>query len=159
MKTRLFTYLCILFAGMMLYSCGSDDVEIKKKVEMEVQKEYAGITANSLNGIVTLTGTVDSEEAKTKAGEIAKGVKYVRSVTNNIYVKEPEPVVVETPDEVLAKAVNAALKAAGFDAVSAAVKDSVVTLSGDVKKADVVKIMQIASYVKPKKIDNQLKSK
>ena len=42
-----------------------------------------------------------------------------------------------------------------FDDISAMVKDGVVTLTGDVKKADLPKVMQAVSALHPKKIENK----
>jgi osmotically-inducible protein OsmY len=44
------------------------------------------ISVHSINGVVTLTGEVNSDRAKAKAGEIAKSVKQVVSVNNNLSV-------------------------------------------------------------------------
>lgn len=38
-------------------------------------------------GVVTLSGTVPSEAVKNRAGDIAKGVKGVASVNNNLAVQ------------------------------------------------------------------------
>jgi hypothetical protein len=45
-----------------------------------------GVSVNE--GVVTLTGTVDSTERQTRALEIAKGVEGVRAVVDNILVRE-----------------------------------------------------------------------
>jgi len=45
------------------------------------------ISVKTLKGDVQLSGTVDSQKAVDKAGEIAKGVKGVKSVKNNLTVK------------------------------------------------------------------------
>lgn len=44
------------------------------------------ISVQSVNGVVTLTGEVRSDRAKAKAGEIARNVKQVVSVNNNLAV-------------------------------------------------------------------------
>jgi len=45
------------------------------------------ITVETYKGIVQLSGFVDSQKAVDKAGEIASGVKGVKSVKNNLNVK------------------------------------------------------------------------
>jgi osmotically-inducible protein OsmY len=42
------------------------------------------ISVNSINGVVTLTGEVGGKRAKAKAGEIARGVRQVVHVNNNL---------------------------------------------------------------------------
>jgi len=44
------------------------------------------ISANSVNGVVTLTGEVSSKRAKIRAAETARGVPGVVSVTNNLSI-------------------------------------------------------------------------
>ena len=46
------------------------------------------ISVQTYKGIVQLTGFVDSQKAIDKAGEIASGVKGVKSVKNNLNVKK-----------------------------------------------------------------------
>jgi osmotically-inducible protein OsmY len=43
-----------------------------------------------------------------------------------------------------------------FAGVTAAVNDGIVTLTGTIKKADLPKLMQSVSSLKPKKIENKL---
>ena len=45
------------------------------------------ISVETYKGIVQLSGFVDSQKAVDKAGEIARGVKGVKSVKNNLIVK------------------------------------------------------------------------
>jgi hyperosmotically inducible protein len=46
------------------------------------------ISVETYKGIVQLSGFVDSQKAIDKAGEIARGVKGVKSVKNNLNVKK-----------------------------------------------------------------------
>jgi osmotically-inducible protein OsmY len=46
------------------------------------------ISVQTYKGVVQLTGFVDSQKAIDKAGEIAGGVKGVKSVKNNLNVKK-----------------------------------------------------------------------
>ena len=46
------------------------------------------ISVETYKGIVQLSGFVDSQKAIDKAGEIASGVKGVKSVKNNLHVKK-----------------------------------------------------------------------
>jgi osmotically-inducible protein OsmY len=69
----------------------ADDAWITSKVksEMAVNKSVKArdISVNTSGGVVTLSGTADSWEESNKAAEIARGVKGVKSVENDIQVK------------------------------------------------------------------------
>jgi hyperosmotically inducible protein len=62
----------------------SDQVMIKLSSDPVVKG--GGLHADVKNGVVTLTGSVPEQRQKDKAGKIAKGVKGVKSVVNNITV-------------------------------------------------------------------------
>jgi len=62
----------------------SDQVRIKLSSDPVVKG--GGLDADVKNGVVTLTGTVAEQRQKDKAGKIAKSVKGVKSVINNITV-------------------------------------------------------------------------
>lgn len=153
MKRSVLVYVCALLTGVMLYSCKPSDDKLQKAVETALTTANSAVNSTVKDGVVTLSGTVDSEEAKAAAEQAVKAVKDIKSVANNIEVKLP---VVINPDETLTTAVNSALSAAGFSGVTVAVKDGEVTLTGDAKKADLAKIMQAANEAKPKKVNNQL---
>ncbi|MGE5789889.1 MAG: BON domain-containing protein [Syntrophaceae bacterium] len=55
-------------------------------VEDPLTKAYQ-INVETFKGEVQLSGFVDSAQAKAKAGEVARGVKGVKSVKNNLNVK------------------------------------------------------------------------
>lgn len=157
MKTKFFISLCVFFMGMMFYSCASDDVTIKQKVEAELKADgHPEVSVNVLNNVVTLTGTEETEEAKLKAGEIAKGVKYVRSVTNSIFVRPEEPLFDAEADNKMMDAVNTAFEAAGLENIVVDISEGEAKITGEAKKDDVQKIMQIVNEAGPKKVVNEL---
>ena len=45
------------------------------------------VNVEAKHGVVTLSGTVDNEEAKTQAEQAVKSLPAVRSVINNLSVK------------------------------------------------------------------------
>jgi osmotically-inducible protein OsmY len=156
MKKLVLILTCALLSGAMFYSCKPSDEKLQKQVETVLSAVQSSVSGTVKDGVVTLTGIVDSEEAKTAAEVAVKAIKDIKSVTNNIEVKLP---VVINPDEVLSTTITAALAAAGFNDVKLAVDSGVVTLTGEAKKADLQKIMQIANETQPKKVLNQLKLK
>ncbi len=69
-----------------------DDSVITTKVKTELAADdflkSFEISVQTYKGIVQLSGFVDSQKAVDKAGEIASGVKGVKSVKNNLNVKK-----------------------------------------------------------------------
>jgi len=68
-----------------------DDSWITSKVKSEMIADKTvkahNITVNTSHGVVTLSGTAASVQESTKAVEIARSVKGVTSVENNIQVQ------------------------------------------------------------------------
>jgi len=137
--------LCIALAA-----CGPSDADIKADAEKAIAG-VQGATVDVASGVATISGQVANEAAKTTAETAVKGVKGVKSVIDNATVTPP-PVVISADDS-LKTNVAAALKA--YPTLTADVKDGVVTLTGDVKKADLPKVMQAVSALHPKKIENK----
>ena len=68
-----------------------DDSAITTKVKAEILADSSlkvfQINVETFKGEVQLSGFVDSAQAKAKAGEVARGVKGVKSVKNSLIVK------------------------------------------------------------------------
>jgi|SRR3989339_817982 len=68
-----------------------DDSAITTKVKAAIFNEPTlkvfQINVETFKGDVQLSGFVDSSQSVSKAGEVARGVKGVRSVKNNLIVK------------------------------------------------------------------------
>jgi hyperosmotically inducible protein len=97
-----FARLTLLAAVLSLAACSHSDVGIttmvKAKMETDETVRAAKIEVTTQNGVVTLTGNIDSEEAKEKALSLAKQTKGVVEVKDMIAVKRasgggdaPEP--------------------------------------------------------------------
>ena len=63
-----------------------DQVRIKLSGDAEVKG--GALMVDSKQGVVTLTGTVETSRQKDKAGRLAKKVKGVKQVINNIEIKK-----------------------------------------------------------------------
>lgn len=144
-----------LLIAVGVTSCKPKDADIQKAVQTAIaaNPDAAGVTATVEKGVVTLAGDVKDEATSVTLNALAAGVKDVKSVVNNLKVVPPVPVISAT-DQVLIDGLVAALK--DNPTVTTAVKDGIVTLTGEVKKADLPKILQKVSALKPVKIDNQL---
>lgn len=152
--------LFFIITPFFISSCGPNDNKIKSAVETTISNNPAmtGIAASVQDGVVTLSGECKDEASKSAAeSEVAK-VKGVKRVVNNCTVAPPPqtqsaPVTI-AEDEVLVRNVNDAVK--DYPGVKATVNDGVVTLTGDIKRAHLQKLMMSLQSLKPKKIDNQL---
>lgn len=151
MKTTQFLMSMAIAATLFFASCKPKDAAIQAAIQA---KEATGITVVVNKGDATLTGVVDDEAAKTKAADIAKAEKGVKSVINNLTIKPVAAPVVIAEDPVLIKNVADATK--DFPTVKAEIKDGVIVLTGELKKASLITLMQHLSALNPKKIDNKL---
>jgi len=135
-----------------LVSCGPKDEDIKKSIEAKLSN-VPGVSVEVKDGVATLSGAFIDDATKTAVENDIKAVKGVKSVVDNATVTPPPAPVVISADDQLKATVTEALKE--YSGLSAEVKDGIVTLTGEVKKADLVKVMQALNALKPKKIDNK----
>lgn len=148
----------LLAFGMV--ACGVDDAAVTTGVKAALIAD-AGLATTTIGvdtqkGVVTLSGTVGSDALKSKAEEIAKGVKGVKSVVNNLTVKAVMAPIVIAPDTVLKTAVIANLAKYGITGLTVEVANGEVTLKGDITRAKLQDAIKAANEAKPKKVNNQL---
>lgn len=121
----------------------SGDAEIARKVRtaLGLSKRLAGfdIHADTSDGMVTLTGQVPSEDAKSLAGEIVRDTPGVKDVKNEIAVDaaaQPSSESVHVEDLEIRAAILQALahsRELGGKNIDVRVENRVVTLSGSVE--------------------------
>ncbi|MCC8134514.1 MAG: BON domain-containing protein [Tannerellaceae bacterium] len=157
MKRIVFIYLCALLAFTSFYACRPSDANLQKEVNA-VLMAYPGATASVHHGVVTLTGYVDSEEMKLDAERATQSVQHIKSVTNNIMVNAPAPVLAlpTNPDHILIEETSSNLSNDGYNDVHVMVSDGEVTLTGKVKRTDLERVIQIANEAGSKRVINQL---
>lgn len=68
-----------------------NDLEITTQVKSKLASDIGltsvtNVAVNSTNGVVTLSGQVDTEEARAKAGAVAQAVPKVSRVVNNLQI-------------------------------------------------------------------------
>ena len=63
-------------------------MRVKKALGEDSQYKYSGVEVKTFKGTTQLSGFVDTRDQKSRAGEIAKNVEGVKSLKNNITVKE-----------------------------------------------------------------------
>jgi hyperosmotically inducible protein len=148
----------VLFLSVATTSCSSKpkDADIKADVDKAIaaNSDLSGISTTVNEGVVTLSGEVMSETTRTSAETTARQVKGVKSVTNNVTVAVPPPTVTITPDDPLKVSVDNTIK--DYPGVTASINDGVVTLTGEIKRTDLTKLMAALNALKPKKVENKL---
>jgi len=148
--------LTVFFLIASVISCKqkTSDADLKTAVDNAIaaNSNLSGAYTDVKDGVVTLSGEVKTDAAKESAETAAKGINGVKSVVNNLTVA-PAPAPVEiTPDDPLKAAVENTIKP--YPGVKATIQNGVVTLSGEIKKADLQKLMIALNSLKPKSIDN-----
>jgi len=157
-KTSLFMALAIL---TILSSCAPNDEKITEaaKVALSANAELSPVTASVKDGVVTLTGEVENDGLKALAETTLREVKGIKSIVNNVTVKPkgPSPEEVEAmADSALQGLVNDAFTKYAVTGITATVADSIVTLTGDIKRKDLPNAMKAAMEAAPKKVENKM---
>ena len=167
-KMKVFTagLALILTVGTFAACSGPADAalaqEVTAKLKADAMLAPRAITVTAVGHDVTLSGSVNSEAEKSAAEQIAKGVKGVKTVVNNLAVKSavvnatPPPV---SPDMTLKADVAASLAKYGITGVSVEVANGEVTLTGDIQRAKLQDAMKAANESHPKKVVNKMNIK
>ena len=152
--------LCTLLVLGLFTGCNrgpSDDAltqSVQTKIKADPQRATAPISVSTTNGVVALTGEVISAANKSHAEELAKSVEGVKSVTNNITVKVPAPVIAQ--DDPLETQVMANLVKYGISGITVSVANGEVTLTGNIARPKLQDAIKAANEAHPKKVNNKL---
>jgi hyperosmotically inducible periplasmic protein len=108
----------------------------KTKIALFADERVKGtqVSVDTNNGVVHLRGKVDSEEAKSAAGEVAKGIEGAKSVKNDLQVVSPGARKgIDANDKDIAKTVESRMAKEGqLKKVDVRADGGVVTLTGEV---------------------------
>ena len=142
-------------------SCKPKDEAIKTAIEEKLKTTamMTGSTVEVMYGVATIGGECKDNECKAACEKDVAAIKGVKSVINNCIVALPPPRPITEPvaiaaDNPLEMAVSDAIK--DFPTVTASVTDGVITLTGEIKKDGLKKLMPALQALKPKKVDNKL---
>ena len=161
--TKLLLAVCFS-ASLFFVSCKPKDSDIKAKVEEALKADpmMTGAAVEVKEGVVTLTGECKDDACKAMCEKTVTGIKGVKSVVNNCTV--PAPVLVDVP-----ASVSTMLDAATQQKVKDGLKDikgvavefnaDKAVLTGEVTKADRMKIMQMLASAKVKSDVSKLTDK
>jgi hyperosmotically inducible periplasmic protein len=161
-KNSILLYLLAFSLIVSVSGCKKkpDDAALTQSVQTAVQS-MPGVTVSVLEGVVTLSGEVENQGMIAQAEEAAKKVEGIKSVTNSLTVTPPAPVVAEpaitfSPDDSLKTAVEASLTQNNISGVTVTAQGGEITLTGDVKRANLQSVIKAANEAKPKKVNNKL---
>lgn len=151
----------LLFAAISVTTAckGKSDADIQAAVSEKING-IPGVMAETKDGVVTLSGTVEADSLKTSAEDLTKSTDGVKSVTNNVMVAAPmppAPVPVDTtsvtisPDDQLKTGVNTIIK--DYPGIKATVKDGTVTVTGETTAAKWKMLKMALDALNPKKVD------
>ena len=144
--------LALLLVGSMV-ACKSkvSDADIKAKVET-VTAGSPNVVVGVSEGVVTLTGTVATEQEKTSLAEAAKNAdaKNVKSVVNELIVNAT-PIETNSDDADLITKVIDATK--DYSTVKVDVKDGIITVTGSLEQSRVQPLKMALDALNPKKVD------
>lgn len=149
LRTRRLASTITFALAMAVTACAPKDADIKAGVDKAIAG-VEGVTVDVASGVATISGQFADSTIMASTEALVKSVKGVKSVVVNATVVPP---VVISADDMLKTNVAAALQ--GFSTLTADVKDGVVTLTGEIKKADLPSVMQALSALNPKKIENK----
>ena len=161
MKKPVFTFILPLLIAFAVISCSPSDEQVTESVQeaLSANTSLSPVSASVDKGVVTLTGEVENEELKQQAESSVKGVKGVKNVVNSLTVKPKGPSPEElkrSADTALLTKVNENLSTYKVTGVTATVTDSIVTLTGSVKRAEVQNAMKAAMESGAAKVENKL---
>ena len=130
------------------------DADIKAAIETALKADpmSAGTMVDVKDGIATITGQCKDDMCKASCEKMVAAVKGVKSVVNNCSVMPAMVAPVIAADDPLTKAVTDAIK--DFPGVMAAVKDGVITLTGEISKDKLQKLMMGLQALHPKKVES-----
>lgn len=134
-------------------SCKSkvSDADLRAKVENSISNN-SGVTVDVKDGVVTLSGTVATEDERMAIENSVKAAdsKGVKSVVNNIVVHAPQIDINSNDADLKAKVVDATKD---FPSISATVNEGVITVTGTIEQARVQVLKQSLDALSPKKVD------
>jgi hyperosmotically inducible periplasmic protein len=148
-------FMAVLALSTLLYACKADDSKIQEAAKAKATAIDPGITVVVDKGVVTLTGQVKDQATQDALANSVKDVKGVKSVVNNTTVASSAVQV--NPDDLIRAAIEENFLQAGVRGVDFTVASGVVTLTGEIPRGDLTKVMQAANEAKPKQVINQLK--
>jgi hyperosmotically inducible periplasmic protein len=154
MKLSKIVSAVVLVAAITFSACKGtpSDAEIQKAIDAKIQStaEMTGVKVAVDKGVVTMTGECKDEACKKMCQEVIGGMSGVKSVVNNAGIAAPPPPppasMTTTLDAAVMQKVKDGLK--DIKGVTVEFAGDKAVLSGEVSKADRMKIMQMLGSAK-----------
>lgn len=149
---------------LIVAGCAPSDDKISAAVTeaLKANSSLSMISAAVKDGVVTLSGEVEDDALKSTAESLVAAVKGVKSVDNSLTVKPkgptPEELAKAADDELVAR-VNTNFATYKVEGITATAKDGVVTLTGNIKRANLQNAMKAAMESGATKVENQMQIK
>lgn len=161
MKTMksLLMILCIASFGFMFQSCSQNDGKLQQDVVSRLDQMNANVSATVKDGVATLNGSVSSIEMRNRAEQLAREVKGIKSVVNNVEVTRTETPATTNNDQTIMTTLTDKLRNANISNVNIEVTNGEIILTGDVSRSDLTKIMQLANESNARRVTNRLNIK
>ena len=148
---RVFSALSLSLA-FGLAACTPKDADIKADIDQAITG-VPGVMVEVVGGVATMSGTLADEATRASTEATIKAVKGVKSVADSTTIMPPPPPpVVMSPDDSVKTLAMTLLQ--DYPMLMADVKDGVITLTGEIKKAELPNAMQALATLNPKKIEN-----
>jgi len=146
--------LAFMIISSFLYSCKPNDSKIQEQATANATAIDPGVTVMVKDGVATLSGTVADQATQESVASSVKEVKGVKEVINNTTVAAA-PVEISADSQIKSDIENNFVQK-GVRGVTFTVENGVVTLTGNVARNDLQKVMQAANEAKPKQVINKL---
>ena len=166
MKTTRLLMVAAIAVTVGFASCSPKDADIKAAVEtkLKAKPDMAGAMVDVKDGVTTISGECKDDACKADCEKLAQEVKGVKTVINNLTVAAPPPPPVAPPaslttelDAATQQKVKDGLK--DIQGVTVEFSGDKAIVSGEVTKANRMKIMQILASAKVKSDVSKLTDK
>ena len=156
----------IVVTSLAFFSCKPKDEDIKAKIETALKADpmMSSTMVDVKDGVATISGECKDDACKGMCEKTVADIKGVKSVVNNCTVAPPPPPPPPPPasmttvlDEATQQKVKDGLK--DIKGVMVSFEGEKAVLSGDVTKADRMKIMQMLASAKVKSDVSKLMDK
>lgn len=147
--------IIILLLGIFLPSCKIDEEKVLIEIEDALCGEHTNVISSYEDGVVVLAGFVETEQKKLSAEKVVRHIKYVKSIYNQISVKE-SLTSAKPSDETLQHYIHARLCKEGCNEVKVDVRNGEVTLTGNVHKDDFIRAMRIVRKANTQRVMTNL---
>jgi len=147
------TVLLATLLACTFFACKSkvSDADLKAKIESVIVSS-PNVVVGVTDGVVTLSGTVATEQEKAALADAAKNAdsKSVKSVINDLMV-DAAPIETSSDDaDLITKVIDASKD---FPNIKVDVKDGIIKVTGDVEQSRVQTLKMALDALNPKKVD------